>query len=57
MLSYSLANQENQKKGQGQVNSPQTGQLNAVADPGFPEGRGANPQGGDTNLLFVQNFP
>ena len=28
-----------------------------VADPGFPKGGGANPQGGDVNLLFGQKFP
>ena len=28
-----------------------------VADPGFPRGGGANPKGGDANLLFGQFFP
>ena len=29
----------------------------SVADPGFPRGGGANPQGGGTNLLFGKKFP
>ena len=29
----------------------------AVADPGFPRGGGANPQGGGASLLFGQKFP
>ena len=29
----------------------------AVADPGFPRGGGANPQGGGASLLFGQHFP
>ena len=29
----------------------------AVADPEFPRGGGANPQGGGANLLFGQKFP
>ena len=28
-----------------------------VADPGFPRGGGANPQGGDANQIFGQKFP
>ena len=31
--------------------------MKTVADPGFPGGEGANPQGRDTNLLFGQKFP
>ena len=31
--------------------------IKSVVDPGFPRGRGANPQGEGANLLFSQNFP
>ena len=31
--------------------------VDTVADPGFPRGGGANPQGGGTNLLFGCKFP
>ena len=33
------------------------GTNDSVADPGFPRGGGANPQGWGTNLLFGQKFP
>ena len=29
----------------------------SVADPGFPRGGGANPEGGGANLIFGQKFP
>ena len=31
--------------------------VNSVADPGFPRGGCANPQGGGANLLFGHNCP